>query len=90
MFWWIPLLVVVIAAGFYSIFDFVMQKQGAYIRKLEEYFAGSTDPEGWERFLNQGHNKIFIGVIRSPFWLFMFVATAVIAAIQTFPPLRFF
>ena len=90
--WFIPILLVACGAVFYAVYDFVLQKQGIYIREIEAYFLADSRPEGWERwyggsqtnpFVGVG-NKAIIGVILSPFWETLFWLTVAIPFIERY------
>lgn len=88
--WFVPVVLVACGASFYAVYDFVLQKQGIYIRQIEAHFLADTKPEGWERwfggsqtnpFVGAG-NKAIIGVIFSPFWETAFWLTLAIPFIE--------
>jgi hypothetical protein len=85
--WAVPFGLVLVGMGFYAVYDFVVQKQGIYIRDIEDHFLGRSNPKGWERWFSGGKqknafmgiaNKLFIGVILSPFWQFAFWVTLIV------------
>jgi hypothetical protein len=88
--WVVPFILVVCGAGFYAVYDFVLQKQGIYARQIEAHFLGDTKPEGWERWFGGDQtnpflgvrNKVLIGVIASPFWQFAFWVTLVVSILE--------
>ncbi len=97
--WYLPPLIVLTGMIFYGIYDFVLQSIGIYIREIERHFLRDTKPQGWERHFGReqknpligrgaGINKLFIGVIFNPFWLFGFLLTVAIAFAQKSPSLK--
>jgi hypothetical protein len=97
--WYLPPVIVLTGMIFYGIYDFVVQSIGIYIREIERHFLRDTKPQGWERHFGReqqnpligrgaGINKLFIGVVFSPFWLFGLLLTVAIAFAQKSPSLK--
>jgi hypothetical protein len=94
--WYLPPLIVLIGAVFYTVYDFVVQKLGMYISSVENQFLADSKPQGWERYFGDGQenpfigrgNKRFIGAISSPFWIPAFTVTTFVTLIEKVPALK--
>ena len=78
--WLAPILFVTLGAlRSYNIWK-QFQKFHEYIRRIEGAFSGADDPGGWEHFLGIGNTTLFQST--GIFWIVLFVATIVVAALE--------
>lgn len=76
------LAVAVVGAGFYSVNDYILLHISEYIKQIENRFAATGAPGGWEHFFGIDDKRHTWGIKKSPFWWAVLSLTTLLVALR--------